>query len=157
LNSKATIKARIDEYSATTLVKVVKRTEDKGIPIKIELRNEDYGNFRARWAEHEGQPNLLLISARHKSLNRYLGPPPEFEGQNKTHFRVILAEIVTESVCRKSLVLEAQERSWEFRWADEKEDRIIAESVLSQLHRRMREFAVIAHSIMLDPKELATT
>jgi hypothetical protein len=155
LNAKSDIKAKVNEYSTTALVKVVKKAEEKGIPIKIELRNEDYGNFRARWAEHEGQPNLLLISARHKSLSRYLGPPPEFEGQNRPHFKILLAEIVAESVCRKSLVLEAQERSWEFRWADEKEDRIIAESVLSQLHKRMREFAVIAHSIMLAPKELS--
>ncbi|MFH0846562.1 MAG: hypothetical protein V1894_00690 [Chloroflexota bacterium] len=64
-----------------------------------------------------------------------------------------MAEIVTESVCRKSLVLEAQQHSWEFRWADEKEDRMIAESVLSQLHKRMREFSTIAHSVMLDNKE----
>ena len=84
------------------------------------------------------------------------GPPPDFEGQNTPHFKLLLAEIVTESVCRKSLVLEAQERSWEFHWADEKEDRIIAESVLSELHRRMREFAFIAHSVMLENKELTS-
>ncbi len=155
LNAKSDIKAKVNEYSTTALVKVVKKTEEKGIPIRIELRNEDYGNFRARWADHEGQPNLLLISARHKSLSRYLGLPPEFEGQNKSYFKILLAEIVTESVCRKSLLLEAQERSWEFRWADEKEDHIIAMSVLTQLHRRMREFAAIAHSIMLEPKELS--
>ena len=72
----------------------------------------------ARWADHEGKPNLLLVSARHKSLSRYLGPEPDFEGQISAHFRVILAEIVAESVCRKSLTLEAKERTWEFRWAD---------------------------------------
>lgn len=154
LNTRAEIQAKVNGYSTSAMVKVVQKPEEKGIPIKIELRNEDYGNFRARWAEHEGQPNLLLISARHKSLSRYLGLPPDFEGQNAAHFKVLLAEIVTESVCRKSLILEAQERSWEFRWADEREDRIIAESVLSQLHRRMREFAVIAHSIMLESREL---
>ncbi len=154
LNARSQISASVKGNSTSTIVKVIQRKEDVGIPIQIELRNEDYGNFRARWAEHEGQPNLLLISARHKSLSRYLGPPPDFEGQNTPHFKLLLAEIVTESVCRKSLVLEAQERSWEFRWADEKEDRIIAESVLSELHRRMREFAFIAHSVMLENREL---
>ena len=155
LNAQAEITAKVKDYVATANVRVIRdMSEEKTIPISIELRDEDYGNFRARWADHEGQPNLLLVSARHKSLRRYLGPSPNFEGQNTPHFRVLLAEIVTESVCRKSLVLETQERSWEFHWADEKEDYIIANSVLAELHKRMREFAVIAHSIMLEDIEL---
>jgi len=155
VHARAEIKARINEYAASTIVKVVQSSGDGTIPIRIELRDQDFGNFRAKWAEHESQPNLLLISARHKSLSRYLGPSPNFEGQNKAHFKILLAEIVAESVARKSLVLEAQERSWEFHWADEKEDYMIANSVLAELHRRMREFAFIAHSIMLEHKELA--
>lgn len=155
LHARAEIRARINAYTASTIVKVVQSSGDGTIPIRIELRDQDYGNFRAKWAEHEGQPNLLLISARHKSLSRYLGPSPNFEGQNKPHFKILLAEIVAESVARKSLVLEAQERSWEFHWADEKEDYMIANSVLAELHRRMREFAAVAHSIMLEHRELA--
>lgn len=58
----------------------------------------------------------------------------DFEGQNKPHSKILLAEIVAESVCHKSLVLEAQEKSWEFHWADEKEDYLIANSVLTELH-----------------------
>jgi len=154
LNAHAEIIAKLSDYTTSTIVKVVQRTEDRSIPIKIDLRDEEYGNFRARWAEHEGQPNLLLISARHKSVSRYLGAAPDFNGQNTPHFKILVAEIVAESVCRKSLVLEAQGRSWEFHWADEKEDYLIANSVLAELHRRMREFATVAHSIMLENREI---
>ncbi len=154
LNARAEIRALAKEYVASTQVKVIKGEEKGKIPIRIELRDEDYGNFRARWAEHEGQPNLLLISAKHRSLRRYLGPPPNFEGQDRAYFKILIAEIVTESVCRKSLVLEAKERNWEFHWADLKDDYLIADSVLAELHRRMREFAAIAHSIMLEQKDL---
>src|SRR5262249_16787544 len=128
--------------------------KDQGISIKIELRDEDYGNFRAKWADDEKRPNVLLISARHESLRRYLGPGPEFEGQATPHFRILLAEIVAESVCRKSLGLEAKERPWEFRWADLGKDHIIADTVMAALHKRMRQFVADAHAIMLGEREL---
>jgi hypothetical protein len=127
---------------------------EAGSPIRIKLRDEDYGNFRARWADHEGEPNLLLVSARHKSLSRYLGPPPDFEGQNAPLFRVLLAEIVAESVCRKSLTLESKERTWEFRWADLKEDYLIADDVFAKFQQRMRDFVADAHGIMLSDSEV---
>jgi len=154
LNAHAEIKALVKEYAASTQVKVIKGEEKGKIPIDIDYRDENFGNFRAVWAEHEGKPNLLLISARHKSLRRYLGPPPNFEGQDKPYFKILIAEIVTESVCRKSLILEAKQRNWEFHWADLKDDDMIAVSVLAELHRRMHEFAAIAHSIMLEQKDL---
>jgi len=147
------ITASLNKIQATTNVKV-KQSEEKGVQIIIQLRDEEYGNFRARWAEHEGKPNLLLISARHDSVKRYLGPPPNFEGQTTPYFRVLLAEIVTESICRKSLMLEAKARGWEFRWADFKEDYLIADSVLAELQKRIRNFAAIAHNIMLTSSEI---
>jgi len=154
LNAKAEIKAQANGREATTTVKVVQKPPEATIPIEIQLRDEDYGNFRARWADHEGKPHLLLVSAKHKSLSRYLGPGPEHEGQDAPHFRVLLAEIVAESVCRKSLILESKERTWEFRWADLKEDPLIAEDVLARLQQRIRDFVAEAHAIMLSDIEV---
>jgi hypothetical protein len=154
LHAKSEVHASVNNREATTNVKVVQKPPESGIPISIELRPEDYGNFRARWADHEGKPNLLLVSARHKSLSRYLGPEPDFEGQNSPHFRVILAEIVAESVCRKSLTLEAKERTWEFRWADLRDDSEIADTVLAAFHQRFRDFVTDAHRIMLSDAEV---
>jgi len=133
---------------------MVARPPETIIPTRIELRDEDYGNFRAKWADHEGKPHLLLVSAKHKSLSRYLGPAPDYEGQDAPHFRLLLAEIVAESVCRKSLTLEAKERTWEFRWADLKEDHLIADDVLAKLQQRIRDFVADAHAIMLSDAEV---
>ncbi len=154
LNAKAEINASVNGRGTATKVKVVQRPPETTIPIKIELRDEDYGNFRAKWADHEGKPHLLLVSARHKSLSRYLGPAPDYEGQDAAHFRVLLAEIVAESVCRKSLTLESKERTWEFRWADLKEDYLIADDVLAKLQQRIRDFVADAHAIMLSDAEV---
>jgi len=152
IKEAVTITASINGDKAIAKVKVTQK-EERGVKIEIDLRDEDFGNFRARWAEHDGKPNLLLISARHDSIRRYLKYDPEkkeWEGDKEPHFRVLLAEIVTESVCRKSLILEAQARAWEFKFADSKDDHLIADEVLAQLQKRIRNFAGIAHSIMLD-------
>jgi hypothetical protein len=154
LHARAVIRAEVNGRVAETSVRVVQQPPEAGAPIRIQLRDEDYGNFRARWADHEGEPNLLLVSGRHKSLSRYLGPAPEFEGQNAALFRVLLAEIVAESVCRKSLTLESKERTWEFRWADLKEDYLIADDVFAKFQQRMRDFVADAHEIMLSDAEV---
>jgi hypothetical protein len=157
LKSKAEITAEINGRKAMTVVKVIaKSDDDRSIPIQINIRDEDYGNFRAMWAKHEGKPNLLLISARHKSLARYLGAPPDFPGQDTALFRLLIAEIVAESVCRKALVMEAEERPWDFRWADLKEDHLIADDVLAKMQQRIREFVANAHASMLSDQDVKT-
>jgi hypothetical protein len=61
LKSKADIKAEVNGRPAATTIKVVaKSDEDRSIPIKINIRDEDYGNFRAIWAKHEGKPHLQI-------------------------------------------------------------------------------------------------
>ncbi len=147
------ITASMNGYKATAKIKIT-QVDQKGVPIEIQLCDEPFGNFRARWAEHEGKPNLLLISARHESVKRYLGPAPDYKGQHSLHFRVILAEIVAEAVCRKSLMLETKDRPWEFKWADYKYDHLIADSVSAQMQKRIREFAATAHSIMVGTSEI---
>lgn len=147
------VAADINGFHAEANMRVVDDNE-AGAPIRIELRDEDFSNYRAKWADDENKPNLLLVSARHDSLKRYLGPSPAFEGQATVHFRILLAEIVGESVCRKSLGLEAKANPWEFELADLKEDHIIADTVLAALHKRVRSFVTVAHEIMLGDREL---
>jgi len=147
------VQAKVHGRMTETKVRVVPE-KDEGVPIRIELRDEDYGNFRAKWADDENRPNVILVSARHESLRRYLGPGPNFEGQPTPHFRILLAEIVAKSICRKSLGLKAKERPWEFGWADLGKDHIIADTVLAALHKRLRQFVADAHAIMLGAQEL---
>jgi hypothetical protein len=156
LKAKAIISAEVNGRQTTAYVRVIDKPEDdRSIPIVFKIMDEEYGNFRARWADREGKPNLLLISAKHRSLSRYLGAPPNFPGQDTPLFRVLIAEIVAESVCHRALSLEAKQRPWDFRWADLKEDYLIADDVRARLQQRLRSFLAGAHSVMLGDKEVS--
>ena len=155
LHSKSVITASVNGRTATAEVKVVqKKDNDPGVTIKIELRDEDYGNFRAKWADQEGKPHLLLVSAKHRSLARYLGPAPDHQGQNSPLFRVLLAELIADSVCRKALALESRERPWEFDWADLTDNTVIADTVFANYQQRFRDFVADAHRIMVNDSEV---
>lgn len=99
-------------------------------------------------------PNLLEISATHDSIKRYLGPEPDYAGQEKPHFRVLLAEIITESICRKALGLEVKTKHWYFKDDFAGSPEVIVETVLAHLQKRMRDFVATAHSIMLNVKDI---
>lgn len=147
------IKASYDSLEAQTKVKIIQKDEPK-VNIEIKLVEEDLGNFRAAWADLDGKPNQLKISVKHDSIKRYLGKPPDYKGQNEPHFRLLLAELVAESICRKALTIETREHSWEFRWADMREDSKIAADVIGHLQKRIREFVSVAHKVMLGDSEL---
>jgi hypothetical protein len=156
LKSTATITAMIGGQSANASVKVIDKHEERGSRIQFEIRDEDFGNFRALWADREGKPYLLLISARHDSLRRYLGPPEkDFPGQHEPLFRALIAEIVAESVCRKVLSMEARERPFDFPWADMKRPDLIVDDVFAQFQQRFRGFVGKAHNAMLSDEEVA--
>lgn len=148
LGAKGKITAKVHGRVAQTEVKVIPKEREEGIPIKIKIRDEDYGNFRAKW-DRPDNPSLLLISARHDSLKRYLGPKPEFNGQKTPHFRLLVAEIVSENIVYK--ILEKKEEQTPGEYADWNIEKFYA------LHNRyMREFLPIAHEIVLSKQELQT-
>ena len=153
LKAKAVVRATLDGHEAETEVKIVERREDnRGPRFEFKLVPEEFGAFRARWCDHEGKPNLLLINGLHPSLRRYVGNPAadgSFPGEENPIYRTLVAEIVAEAVCRKSLQLEAQERPWEFTFADLKDNQTIAIDVFTRLHKRLREFLPIAHREMV--------
>lgn len=153
LQCKATITAKVNGRKAEAQVRVVDRPEkDAGTPLSIKLTETDLGVYRASF---ERESNTLLVSARHKSLSRYLGAEADsFPGQDAPHFRVLLAEIVAEAIARRALIIEVERRPWDFDFRNESEPGSIAVDVLSHLHRRLRDFAAQAHSIMLGDQEL---
>jgi hypothetical protein len=156
LNAAAVITAEVNGRTAKARIRVIDKPEEKGVPVEFDIRDEDFGNFRAVWAVHEGKPNLLLISARHDSLRRYLGSPEKFPGQDTPLCRALIAEIVAESVCRKALALEAKERPFDFRWAELGQPDLIVDDVAAQLQKRLRAFLGKAHQIMLSDEDLET-
>ena len=71
----------------------------EGAGFEINLENLNLGNQRYRL-----QQNLLEIDAQHPALKRYLGAKADgFLGQDEPHFRLLVAEIVAEAVCTKTL------------------------------------------------------
>jgi hypothetical protein len=112
----------------------IRSLEPLGSTIKIKIENVDHKNQRYLW-----RSNLLEIASKHPSLSRYLGPPPEFPGQEDKHFRLLLAEIVAEAVCARILGRNAELRPAEYE--DNDWDAYYAE--YSQL---LTEFLPIAHA-----------
>ena len=143
--------AKLDHNEASTKIKVIQKDET-GIPLDFKIVSKSLGVNRAVWSRQE--PNVLEISAEHDSIKRYLGPSPDFDGQNLPHFRVLLAEIIAERVCMRALALEVKARPWEFRDDFESTPDIIVDTVFSHLQKRLRDFVTKAHQIMLDQTDL---
>ena len=146
------ITAAINGDKAITKVKVTQKDES-GIPLRFELVPKNLGGvYRAMWSIQN--PNLLEISATHDSIKRYLSPEPPYKGQEEPHFRVLLAEIIAESVCRKALELEVKTKPWDFKDEFTGSPEVIVTTVLTHLQRRMRDFVATAHSIMLNVTDI---
>jgi len=146
------ITASINGDKATTKVRVTQRDES-GSPLDIKIVSKNLGVYRAAWSSD--RPNLLEISANHDSIKRYLGSESEnYPGQDQPHFRILLAEIVAESVCRKSLELEVKTRPYDFKDDFVGNPEVIVTTVLARLQQRMRDFVAVAHSIMLNVTDL---
>lgn len=113
--------------------------DSTGPAIKIELKDTSFGNQRYMW-----QGNILRIAARHPSLNRYLGGPPDFLGQEDKHYRVLLAEIVAEAVCSRLLSRNANDQPSEYSDFD-------WDAYYAEYCRMMTKFLPIAHETQVKP------
>jgi len=153
LGATGNLKAAVDGHAATARVRVIQADpEEKGVDLDFKIKDEDFGD-RAMWGGDRGEPNILYISGKHESISRYLGPPLEYAGQDHPGFRILIAEIIAESFCRKLLLLEAKEKGFEFGWAQLKEPYLIAESVTHEIQKRMRKIVTVAHKHMVSPSE----
>jgi len=116
--------------------------EPKGSGITIKLEDIDLVNQRYRW-----RSNVLEIATRHPSLSRYLGSRSSgYPGQEKPHFRVLLAEIVADAVCSK--IVMNREASGQYQYEDPDWNYFYA-----KYSKLMTEFLPMAHSLQLQPSE----
>ena len=97
---KAQIKAEMEGRLASARISVVRRDEE-GPELTFKLVPYSLGSaFRATWDREE--PNKLLITTTHESIRRYLGKADEgYPGQHSEAFRVLLAELIADNVCRR--------------------------------------------------------
>lgn len=131
--------ARVNGQEATVNLLGI---EPKGAGIAIKLEDIDYRNQRYYW-----RSNILEIATRHPSLQRYLGPKSAgFPGQEKPHFRVLLAEIVADAVCSK-IIMNREAAGF---YDDEDSDWNLFYADYSKL---MTEFLPTAHGLQLQLSE----
>lgn len=135
-NQKATLTASVPGQKCSAEVVSL---DPAGPTIKIELKDVSYGNQRYMW-----QGNILQIAARHPSLNRYLGAPPDFSGQEDKHYRVLLAEIVAEAVCSRLLSRNANDQPGEYSDFD-------WDAYYAEYCRMMTKFLPLAHETQVKP------
>ena len=128
------IEVQVDSLGATA---EIRSGPAPGAGLKIKIGDVSHGNQRSKWKQ-----NVLEVAARHPSLARYLGAPPDFPGQESRHFRVLLAEIVADAVCARTLErnIEAdpedyEEADWNQYYAD--------------YTRHMTRFLPVAHKVQL--------
>jgi hypothetical protein len=139
LNAKTRVTATMDGKSAQCVVTVSPR-EEQGIELSFELVDYELGqNYRATWDRE--QRNKLLITTQHESISRYLGPAEDgYPGQHTDAFRVLLAELISDNVCRR--IVDEQLRALPT-------TEVTADKVYVLHNRLMREFTPIAHRIQL--------
>lgn len=142
--STATVWARLGEHEATCDVSARDRKLPPQGGVSIKLVDKDLGIFRGQFSREIG--NLLEISVRHDSVARYLrygAATDTYHGQLAVQFRILLAEIVAESVAHK-LMLEGEDGDQMYQSA--------AQFTYAQ-HEIFNKFVGKAHRIMVPDSE----
>ena len=138
LGAKTEVVAEAAGLSATCTVRVVTR-EEPGAELRFQLVNYSLGeNYRAVWDRKE--PNRLLITTQHESVKRYLGAEAKnYPGQHEGPFRVLMAELISDNICRR--IVEEHVRALPHEFDSDK--------VYLMHNRLMKEFTPLAHKIQL--------
>jgi hypothetical protein len=143
LHGKTEVIAEVDGRKATCELHVVAR-ESEGAELEFKLVEHSLGhNYRAVWDRK--QPTRLLITTQHESIRRYLGREEDgYPGQHGPAFRVLLAELISDNVCRRIVEEHARALPHEF-----DSDKVYV------LHNRlMKDFTPIAHRIQLAESDI---
>lgn len=118
--------------------------KEMGKDFRIEISPDDLGDIRAAFFDAE---NLIKINGQHKNIKRYLGPAPEYNGQLTIHFRLLMAELIADTVARRILESNAQKNASEYRDLDV--------TAFYRKHREyMNKFLEIAHKIQVPEKDI---
>jgi hypothetical protein len=143
-NGRTRVIAELNGLRTECDLRVVEK-EEAGADLRFRLVDHDLGaNYRAVWDRKE--PNTLLITTQHESIRRYLGPATkEYPGQHGEAFRILLAELISDNICRRIVEEHARAQPHEF-----------DSDKLYLLHNRlMKEFTPIAHRIQLAQPSVA--
>lgn len=115
--------------------------------VSIKLVDKEVGIFRSQFDREN--PNLLEIFAKHPTVARYLINEGEgnYGGQDTPHFRLLMAEIVAESVARRVMRDDDEDGGGVMRYRD-------TGQFLYAHQEKFQEFAKKAHRIMMPQREV---
>jgi len=104
MGAEGTIRATLGELRAECRVMV--RRDEEGPSLQFSIEDKYAGKYRALWEDcvdpATGEVKRVLeIQGKHPALQRFLGDPPDFPGQDTPSVRLLLAEIVADNVCRE--------------------------------------------------------
>ncbi len=97
LSAKTTLTAELGSVAAEC--KVVVTRDESGPNLIIQVVDEEAGPRRALVTK-DGNQTVIKIMGRHPALKPYLGPPPDFPGQNDPLSWTIIAEIIASEAAR---------------------------------------------------------
>ena len=154
LHSKSNLSISLNELSDSCEVNVVEKEQSNGIKIKIV--KEDFRKYRAIWDVEK--PNVLKISALHSQLKNVLGeqlPNGDYQGENTTHFKTLLAEILAERLAWKKIELSTRkEPGLYIEWRDEKDVRNIGDQVISSYLAHRNDAVIKLFEALVSRSEL---
>lgn len=142
--------AKLGSQEATCEVAVRDRELPPKGGVSIRLVDKDLGIFRSRFSRDN--PNVLEVSARHPCVSRYLEKDEAGNvnaGQDTAHFRLLMAEIVGESVARRIMISDDEDEGAGLltRYRD-------TGQFLYAHQEKFQEFVTRAHRIMLSESEV---
>jgi len=153
VGTEAIITARVRDFRAEALIKVVaairkkeKHKERKGGAKEGLFNDIQYDSTLGPKVRYyfDREAKLIKISSKHPSVEAYLGP--NGEGQDELHCQVLIAELVTDAVCREL----ARKK------ADTGRLSILSEHVMDAQNREhnrlINEYAHIIHQCLVAPE-----
>ena len=150
LNSSSNITVELFGMTANCKVSVVDKDDSEGL--KFEIKDEEYGNFRAIWDLKN--KNLLKISAKHKQLKDILGDPEQnYPGQKSLLFKILLVEILADVMSWKKLQLSVRKEPHLYKnWQDQRDIEILSDDVKGR-YNNFRNMALFAALPLIGPLE----
>lgn len=136
------ISATLKGKTISTKIRITPR-KYLGSNFDIKIVDKNLGDQRAVLVD-----NTIEINAQHKIIKRYLGSQEsDYSGQNFIHFRLLVAELIADTVARRVLELNAQSHPREFEGMD-------ATGFYRKHREFMNAFLECVHEIQIPHDEL---
>lgn len=144
LSSQATLTVRLGDLTTTCRVVVTK--EEEGPSLKIDIVDDEAGNYRAI-VKQEGSQTIIQVMGRHPIMKRYRGSAPDFPGDDRPTTQLVVAEIVADQVVR--MILEKKFPT------SSTHEQIDAARFYSEHYKYMSKYLTRCHKALLRDSALA--